>query len=1639
MKRLCFLLAVLLLAPAGAGAECTVKTLDSGDVVRLVMENELVRVTLDPARGGVISSLYDKTTNTEFAGEIPGGNVGIAEDLTWRPDVRSWFLSPYKYHVLSRGGDEAAVRLWRRPGGGYYGFVTISKTVRLKRGSAAVRVDYRISNAPESMGAIEFPLWLHNLIVVKGKKARYYLPTINGVESHPYEPGRQGNDVWVYEPARGWSGMVTEDGTGLAATMDFTRLHALYDCFGSLLPSIEWRYIPVTIQAGKDYRTSVGFTPFSGLRRLDHATAEMACEIAIKDKFKVGEPLAGKLRIAAAADLSAEVYPRLRLAPSRQWRTLKRRKIRVKAGRVATFPFRFDGLDKKALAVVGFIVRAGNRELANFERLVIVGDRPFSKTDYTYAPLRQRVRTGKHRDFIPFTPRDNIVTDHVNWYKPYSRSRPKTLFVISWEGLRSVLELAQRASIDAVTVTSRHGAPGHKDCRMGWYPPASSTVPYYIDSSLYYKNLDAPFTDNYDVIVISNSQRGSSRIQWKYFTKYTASRLREMVKAGTGLVVVHPLGLTPEWEKLHKNARKVTGPQKDLLQAGIPFERIPLFGPEDIRVAQLGKGRVVFLEYNAGGMIPYLGGTPEPSYPYYEYCYLALARAIYWAARREPELSLKSLAVEPQPVPQEKTAKLVAHLAPSRAMRGVTAEVTVSDRDGKDVHRETHKVDLSARPSTVAFELPTLPGGPLIARVRFLSNGKVLTSAAAAFEVVSPFSVESVTLDPQAAAPGDTLRGKVTCKSADPTAERTLKIEIIDTWDRVWWKELRSLKFKAGEARVDFQAKISNPLSPLHRVRCTIMLRETPLSARSAEFTVPSVTDTWDDFDANYWMCSDDQPPFIKRLRMNRMRELGFRTVFKVVSSGELKFLDKNKRAERAEALGATIDAFVKPIVASNMRVIVSGMWSGARDWNYATNRHKEHPVRRPCLSDQAYLDAWRYQAQVYEKYGWRWGIMRYVTADETSLGHYISSYDLCWSPLTLREFRGWLKKLYGSLEALNAEWETSFARWEDVSPMTEAEARGRANLAPWLDFRTFMDDVFTRALLIGRKAVCRRNKHVGFGASGTSPSHPYNGHDWFKLMKAYNAVNTYRDTLIYQSFAPGARFSSWTGYRKPPVQEWNLVWRWVLMGQAGWAIWTDDFFVLPDLNFTEHYAPTAKAILDKFTKGLGKQLAFVCERPDDGVAVHWSKASLTAAYMQKYRENNSRFLRKIYNRLAGIFEPGDYPCLLADMGFEFRYLASPQVEAGELNSGKWKVLLLPMAMALSDREAEEIGKFVRAGGVLVADCLAGVYDEHGKPRKTGALDDLFGIRRLQKGKRLAFEARPIAGTKDKVAIYERGIVPAGGTPLARLATPSFRVGDFLVTETAAGKGAPIAIANHVGRGRAVYLGFVGDYHSKRAKGRSLLALYEKWLDLGHLKPPIRLTDPDGEPVPAQISRFNAGNARFAAFFRDAEYYLPEYKVAGEFDPGKIGELQRRRACAAKARLPEPFHVYDVNRGKYLGRVRAFDVELVPGRAELMALLPYEVKRISVRVPAKAQPGETISFKVTLEAGGDEVGEHVVHFAVHGPDGNELSFYSRNVVLEKGVFEGELPVAYNALPGAYRISVRDVPTGKSAEASFVVK
>ncbi len=141
-----------------------------------------------------------------------------------------------------------------------------------------------------------------------------------------------------------------------------------------------------------------------------------------------------------------------------------------------------------------------------------------------------------------------------------------------------------------------------------------------------------------------------------------------------------------------------------------------------------------------------------------------------------------------------------------------------------------------------------------------------------------------------------------------------------------------------------------------------------------------------------------------------------------------------------------------------------------------------------------------------------------------------------CYCPHTLARFREWLRDRHGSLAALNAAWQSHFGAWEEVEPPRREEP-----LAPFIDWRYFMDDVYMARQLEFKTKALRENDplkrpvfshadtpRVGSGAEwrwartgdffGTSNYPKWNnGHPWDDPVKSESAarLNEIREEMM--------------------------------------------------------------------------------------------------------------------------------------------------------------------------------------------------------------------------------------------------------------------------------------------------------------------------------------------------------------------------------------------------------------------------------------------------------------------------------------------------------------------------------------------
>ena len=128
--------------------------------------------------------------------------------------------------------------------------------------------------------------------------------------------------------------------------------------------------------------------------------------------------------------------------------------------------------------------------------------------------------------------------------------------------------------------------------------------------------------------------------------------------------------------------------------------------------------------------------------------------------------------------------------------------------------------------------------------------------------------------------------------------------------------------------------------------------------------------------------------------------------------------------------------------------------------------------------------------------------------------------------------------------------------------------------------------------------------------------------------------------------------------------------------------------------------------------------------------------------------------------------------------------------------------------------------------------------------------------------------------------------------------------------------------------------------------------------------------------------------------------------------------------------------VYNMLDGRAFGGSKV-TARMKAGEAALFCRLPYTAASLQLEVSEEALPGQRITFVATIEARKATPGNHLVHVALLSPSGELLRAYSQDIVCDKGVGSGYMPLALDTPSGTYRLRARDALTGLAAE-SFVV-
>jgi hypothetical protein len=377
------------------------------------------------------------------------------------------------------------------------------------------------------------------------------------------------------------------------------------------------------------------------------------------------------------------------------------------------------------------------------------------------------------------------------------------------------------------------------------------------------------------------------------------------------------------------------------------------------------------------------------------------------------------------------------------------------------------------------------------------------------------------------------------------------------------------------------------------------------------------------------------------------------------------------------------------------------------------------------------------------------------------------------------------------------------------------------------------------------------------------------------------------------------------------------------------------------------------------------------------------------------------------------------------------------------LNTGQYKVFILPQSIAMSAKEAEQIRTFVQNGGTLLADLRIAEVNEHGRDTGHGQLDDLFGIAH---------------GPAQTFANSVQGVGSDGELNLEGKTFREIRPGDATVVTTsgkalARSGNVPMVIVNQVGSGRAIFLNMeIADYAYLRLQpnsNSSLPDLVDDILEWVEIKPPVRVLAADGKRLPGtEVVTFTNGSCEQVAIFRNPQTdtggwgSYPKLAAAGSapvIDPAIVADIDNsllETEAEITLEWPVEKQTYDVRGCNDLGKVRTQKATLDPWSPLVFTRSPQAISALRAEVAPGARAGDMLEIRLTDDSPLPEGTVRTVHFEFKTPTGEVYELYSRNVLVRATPCVERIPFAVNDPKGHWHVTAHDLMTGQIVDTPF---
>jgi len=500
------------------------------------------------------------------------------------------------------------------------------------------------------------------------------------------------------------------------------------------------------------------------------------------------------------------------------------------------------------------------------------------------------------------------------------------------------------------------------------------------------------------------------------------------------------------------------------------------------------------------------------------------------------------------------------------------------------------------------------------------------------------------------------------------------------------------------------------------------------------------------------------------------------------------------------------------------------------------------------CLDNEDVLRAAeKFQTALIEKYRYHPAMLGYDLWNEMHFSE-------CRCEATQEKFREWLKKKYGSLEALGRAWHRySFARWEFVRPPA-SRSGGYADAIDWVEFRNDNKSRLLHRRVKLFRSLDKKNLITGHGLARSLEQHPSTQNEWrdaaefdvfgFTWVASRNGNEPWRQFQALDLVRAGSRGkpfwhaeaeagSLWMQPQVPgraredgrisdpqDVRIWNLIsmaggatgilyprWRPLLDGPLWGAF--------GPLGMDGSVTPKAE-MAGKIAKWANANPELWKSRPVKGdIGIVWIPESSVFNYVQLgSTEHYTQSARGVYQ------------------GFFDSNIQSDFVHIDNIN--EYPVIYLPYPVMLKQETAHKLIAYVEKGGRLICEGLPGYFGDRGH---VGEVQPNLGLDRLFGAREKYVEFTP--DLLENLTLKVRGSKIDGRYFLQEyLAEEGSVVGTF-------DNGSAAAVENKFGKGKTLLIGTfpgAGYYRHHSAETRKFFAGLLEW---GNVAQRVNSSDPD--------------------------------------------------------------------------------------------------------------------------------------------------------------------------------------------------